>query len=257
MVCYVTRQHDACDALMTMLSFTPPNLDDVQNVWQESLQTLFRVHFQQQIDTVYACGCEATPDFNEKQEHLDVIWTLPLSSDLELNERQRQQREPVIELASAKSEWSLFELYSQKTPLDVQRDSCPACENAPNVWNIQTGSPQGKLLLLALKRMNYSREHHTTTKIVMKIIPNFEIRAGSGRMFYLRSIIVHRGPNTSAGHYVTYVILSQSSTSGRSRRCYLYNDANVPLVLDGLPEEAYTNSTLLVYSIEAAPEGTH
>ena len=160
-----------------------------------------------------------------------------------------------MELATSKTKFSLIDFYSQATLSDATRDACPQCHALPKVTNTQSAKPLGPLLLFCLKRMEYLRETGQSVKIFMKIVPNVVIHTDAQQTFHLRSVLVHRGPYTTSGHYVTYVVLSQPSTTGQSQRCYLYDDGNVPQVLDGFPAEVYTGATLLVYSVERPPAG--
>ena len=239
-----------------MFSYKPPEVDLQWAQWDSSLHELFATLVTQQLDTIYECDCNVMSNTTEQQhQKKDVLVFLPVPRHLEEEQRLLQGREPVLELASQKTTNSLLDHYTRGTDAAADRKPCASCSAKPKVRNTQTLVPIGTMWLLCLKRMDYLREANAAIKVRMRIVPNLVIRAGHQADYHLRSVVVHRGEDTSRGHYVTYVVLAQPSQSGRSSRCYLYDDDNPVLVLDGFPGEVYTDAAMFVYSREPPQEG--
>lgn len=249
------RQHDASDALMTMFTYAPLEKDALWNEWNSSLRELFSINLGQRLETIYDCGCGVMQGYVEEQQQQDVIWNLPVAGHLTVHAGPLQKHSPVLELATSQTGTSLLDIYCQGTANPAVRPPCSRCQTPPRVVNSQSGVPLGGVWIISLKRMEFDTEAQKAVKVSMKIVPNVVIHRPHAKTYHLRSVVVHRGVHTSSGHYVTYVILSQKSTSGKSPRCYLYDDATTPRVLDGLPAEVYTDATLFVYSREPAPAG--
>ena len=109
----------------------------------------------------YTCGCQASLDHSQKKGVNDVMWQVPVPRELEISERLRQKREPVIELVSDATGTSLKDVYTQPMPNDAKRSPCSKCSRPRRVKNFQAIWPLGKIWLIALKRMHYDK--NTTT----------------------------------------------------------------------------------------------
>ena len=229
------RQHDPSEAWMMLHSSDRPAYHSSGRTMAHEAHQLVGIAMN---DVLWAHHCSAWQD---QPGRVDSFVQLDLRVDQEVT-----QDIPVVDLIQR------FE-QTESVPLD-HPPACRLC-GLPTDTVVKRYQLQGvqSMLVLNISRQGVSQPVQTGGKAsdfafhmnFCHVLPSPYFDSGNQRL-HLRSVVVHRGNagHYNDGHYVAYIVTGQGSL-------WLFNDAKPPQYFaDAWPTEVYTQSKLLVYSIE-------